>query len=296
MTLSDGAGPSWTAGAPPRYGYLVAHAGPPSAHGLIADVVLDGAGLYLAATTATLAIRVRLARLAIPDLPVVPTGISLTHGPIDGSLWQALVARARAALPHEVLLAVVARPPAAGELLVAAAGLYTLVEPQLDEAGTGDWQPQRASAASVRATPIPDALLEVHSHHTLGAYFSTTDDRDETARRVYGVLGRLDRPNPEVAFRVATGCAPHAVEPVPFDQVFAGNPAPFRDLSLEGPSPRPLRPGSTRPKSRGGEHRRERDVLGQLLLADIAEDLAAIRDLLEAAPGPAEGPRPWSAR
>jgi len=210
----------------------VAQDGPPTPYGLIADVVLDGAGVYLAAATATLSVRVRLARLAIPDLPVVPTGVGLTYGPIDGSLWQGLVARAQAALPHEVLLAVVARPPAEGELFVAAAGGYTLVEPQLDEAGTGDWQPQRASAVGVRATPIPDALLEVHSHHRLPAAFSATDDRDETARRVYGVLGRLDTPSPEVAVRVATGCAPHATEPVPFGQVFAGDKAPFRDLGL----------------------------------------------------------------
>src|SRR5256885_8021306 len=47
-------------------------------------------------------------------------------------------------------------------------------------------------------SPIPDAVVEVHSHHAMRAYFSNTDDRDETTRRVYGVLGRLDTPTPEV--------------------------------------------------------------------------------------------------
>ena len=60
-------------------------------------------------------------------------------------------------------------------MFVAAAGPYALVEPQLDEAGTGDWQPQHASGCAVRATPIPDALVEVHSHHAMRAYFSATD-------------------------------------------------------------------------------------------------------------------------
>ena len=220
----------WPEGAPPRYGYLVAQDGLPEPRGLIADIVLDGAGVLLAASTADLAVRVRLARAAIPDLPVVPTGVTLVHGPIDGSLWDALVERARAAMPHEVLLAIVAREPREGELLVAAAPPYTLVEPQLDEAGTGDWQPQQASGCAVRATPIPDAVAEVHSHHTLPAYFSSTDDRDETARRIYGVVGRLDAPIPELALRVATGCKPHAVEPVPFSQVFAGRGESFRDV------------------------------------------------------------------
>src|SRR5712692_6632488 len=178
---------SWPEAAPAPYAHLVARAGPPEQLGLIADIVLDGAGLYLAAATPNLAIRVRLARAVVPDLPVVPMGVTLTQGPIDTSIWDALVERARAAIPDEVLLAIIAREPADGELFVAAAGPYTLVEPQLDETGTGDWQPQQASRCAVRATPIPDAVVEVHSHHAMRAYFSATDDRDETARRVYGV-------------------------------------------------------------------------------------------------------------
>src|SRR5712691_2289657 len=200
--------------------------------GLIADVVLDGAGLYLAASTPNLAIRVRLARAVVPDLPVVPMGATLTQGPIDSGIWDALVQRARAAMPDEILLAIIAREPADGELFVAAAGPYALVEPQLDETGTGDWQAQQASGCGVRATPIPDAVVEVHSHHAMQAYFSTTDDRDETARRVYGVIGRLDTPAPEVALRLATGCKPHAVEPVPFAHVFAADLGAFRDVNF----------------------------------------------------------------
>ncbi len=82
----------------------------------------------------------------------------------------------------------------------------------------------------MRATPIPDALVEVHSHHAMGAYFSATDDPDETARRVYGIMGRLDSPLPEIALRVATGCKPDAVEPVPFVQVFAVDLGDFPDI------------------------------------------------------------------
>jgi hypothetical protein len=84
-----------------------------------------------------------------------------------------------------------AREPADGELLVAAAGAHALVEPQLDETGSGNWQPQQASGCAVRAPPIPDAVVEVHSHH-------------------------------EVALRLATGCKPHAVEPVPFRPGLSG--------------------------------------------------------------------------
>lgn len=269
----------WPGDAPARYGYLIAHDGPPAPRGLIADVVLDGAGLYLAAATAGLAIRVRLARVDVPDLPIAPMGVTLARGPIDGTLWEALVDRARDAMPHEVLLAIVARQVAEGEFFVAAAGPYSLVEPGLDETGTGTWQPQQASASSVRATPIPDALVEVHSHHALPAYFSDTDDRDETARRVYGVLGRLDTPSPELALRVATGCRPQATESVPFAQVFAGGLGAFRDVPFSDDTS--VAPGADVPlrEARLLRHPLPSPLLG--LALGMAEDLAAIRAQVE---------------
>jgi len=272
---------SWPEAAPAAYGHLVALAGPPEPRGLIADVVLDGAGLYLAASTPNLAIRVRLAHAVVPDLPVVSMDVALAQGAIDTSIWDALVERAREAMPHEVLLAVIAREPADGELFVAAAGPYTLVEPQLDEAGTGDWQPQQASGCAVRATPISGAIVEVHSHHAMRAYFSPTDDRDETARRVYGVIGRLDSQQPEIALRVATGCKPHAIEPVPFAQVFAAELGAFRDVhfvsdatDVRGSSSETWAP-SARPRRYG------RPSLLVSLLLEIAEDVAVIRQGIE---------------
>lgn len=36
-------------------------------------------------------------------------------------------------------------------------------------------------------------ILEIHSHNTMGAYFSTTDDADEQQFGLYGVVGRLDQ-------------------------------------------------------------------------------------------------------
>jgi hypothetical protein len=276
----DDAPVSWPTEMPAPYGYLVARDAPPKPCGMVADIVLDGAGLYLAASTEHLAVRIRLARAVIPDLPIVSTGVSLRRGPMDASIWEALVARARAAMPNEVLLAVISREPREGETFVWCHGPYTLVQPQLDEAGTGAWQPQQASGYSVRATPIPDAILEVHSHHAMGAYFSPTDDRDETGRRVYGVLGRLNTAAPELAFRVATGCKPHAFEPVPFEQVFAGERGSFRDAHFDSPA-RPEVP-TTHARPSGSLHRY--GLLSRLLLAEMAEDLAAIRELLEASP------------
>lgn len=47
------------------------------------------------------------------------------------------------------------------------------------------------------------AIIEIHSHHSMPARFSGTDDRDETGFRLYGVIGRLPE-EPEIRLRV--GC------------------------------------------------------------------------------------------
>jgi hypothetical protein len=47
------------------------------------------------------------------------------------------------------------------------------------------------------------AIIEIHSHHTMPARFSSTDDTDETGFRLYAVVGRLNSA-PEIRLRV--GC------------------------------------------------------------------------------------------
>ena len=184
-------------------------------------------------------------------------------------------------MPSEILLAIVAREPAQGEVVVGAAGPYWLVEPQLDESGSGDRRPQQTSSCAVRATPVHDAMVEVHSHHAMRAYFSATDDRDETGRRIYGVLGRLAGPRPEIALRVASGCNPLVVGPVPFSQVFAAETGEFRDVNYSAEPPRPS--ASIGAAIRSAPHVRAlaRQTYQAHLLFEIAEDVAAIRDLLE---------------
>jgi hypothetical protein len=76
----------------------------------------------------------------------------------------------------------------------------------------GQWSlvipPQAATAMSVRATLDPfdpvyrNALLESHSHHDMGAFWSEDDDREELGKfRIFSVLGRLGGV-PEIAVRV----------------------------------------------------------------------------------------------
>ena len=44
--------------------------------------------------------------------------------------------------------------------------------------------------------------ITIHSHNTMAAIFSLTDDEDEIYTGLFGVIGRLDRPIPDMSFRV----------------------------------------------------------------------------------------------
>lgn len=48
-------------------------------------------------------------------------------------------------------------------------------------------------------------LLETHSHHTMDAYFSPTDDANENANQFYGVFGKITDAQPKFAFRFCSG-------------------------------------------------------------------------------------------
>lgn len=45
-------------------------------------------------------------------------------------------------------------------------------------------------------------ILEIHSHNTMPAYFSSTDDNDELLKGFYGVVGNVDQECPSMKFRV----------------------------------------------------------------------------------------------
>jgi PRTRC genetic system protein A len=85
---------------------------------------------------------------------------------------------------------------------------YELVQPS-----------QEATAASLAYSVVQGAVFEMHSHGRMGAYFSCTDNRDEQGFRIYGVVGKLDHPMPEVNLRV--GVYGHWA-PVSWPEVFAG--------------------------------------------------------------------------
>jgi hypothetical protein len=55
--------------------------------------------------------------------------------------------------------------------------------------------------------------MDVHSHNTMRAFFSQTDDEDEKATRVYAVIGRVLNFFPDIKVRISNGGTYWGIEP-----------------------------------------------------------------------------------
>jgi PRTRC genetic system protein A len=197
----------------PFVDHLVARLGVPARSGLAYDYVLSGDGVYVAAENEHLDVRVPVARCLVRGLPAVHGRCALAHGRLPVTIWNDLVRTARtwAMAGHETLLAVVHEPPWG----------YRVLRP-----------PQVVGRERVIYRPTSATVLELHSHHAYPAYFSRVDDADEQGLRVYGVVGRLEGPRPEVALRV--GAYGYHL-PLPWEAVFEGDRGPFRDVHFDPP-------------------------------------------------------------
>ncbi|MCP4385693.1 MAG: hypothetical protein GY798_30510, partial [Hyphomicrobiales bacterium] len=72
--------------------------------------------------------------------------------------------------------------------------------------------------------------VDLHSHNTMPAFFSPTDDRDELGGRFYAVMGHLERENPELVLRL--GLYGHWLYNVPAPALF-DDLGPFVEVYAE---------------------------------------------------------------
>ena len=195
-------------------GYLVNHpAGLAGVQGIGYDYVLGSGGVYVQSQSTHLVARVIVAPGAVRGLAPVAEKLQLSHGPIPARLFEAGLRWFQDAPDTERFFAVRWD-----------GGAYRLVVP-----------PQAGTETSLAYLPPAGVVAEFHSHGSARAFFSATDDRDEQGFRIYGVVGRLDTPRPELGLRV--GVYGHFV-PVDWSQVFSG---PDPGLLLMGEEPGPTR-------------------------------------------------------
>ena len=100
-----------------------------------------------------------------------------------------------------------------------------------------DTPEQIVSKLSVHSNENPDYLnerfihfMDIHSHNSMRAFFSATDNKDEKATRLYTVIGRLDKYFPEIKTRISNGGKFHEIDP---SEVFEYIARPFPDVWKE---------------------------------------------------------------
>ena len=179
-------------------GYLVNHpCGLAGVQGIGYDYVLGSGGVYVQSQGAHLTARVLVAPCTVRGLAPVAEKVALTHGPIPAQLFELGLRWFQDAPDTERFFAVRWDRDA-----------YRLVVP-----------PQAGTATRLAYQPPAGVVTEFHSHGSSRAFFSATDDRDEQGFRIYGVVGRLDAPRPELRLRV--GVYGHFA-PLDWPQVFYG--------------------------------------------------------------------------
>jgi PRTRC genetic system protein A len=143
------------------------------------NYVLAGNGLYVQASNPFLSATMCLARAHVRGLAPLTEHVGLIHGKIPARLYDLATSILTAASPCERYLAVTWE------------GEYRLRQPA-----------QQGSSSHVEYNVLPNTVLDIHSHGSMKAFFSQTDDRDEQGLRLYVVVGRLDMLIPEVEMRL----------------------------------------------------------------------------------------------
>ncbi len=196
-------------------GYLVNHpAGLAGVQGIGYDYVLGSGGVYVQSRSAHMVARVLVAPAAVRGLAYVAEKLELSHGPIPAHIFELGLRWFQAAPDTERFFAV--RWDGHSYRLVAV--------------------PTCGGATRLAYQPTAGVVAEFHSHGDSRAFFSATDDRDEQGFRIYGVVGRLDTPLPELNLRV--GVYGHFA-PLDWSQVFGG-PDPGVRLMGEGLTRTPI--------------------------------------------------------
>jgi PRTRC genetic system protein A len=146
------------------------------------DYLLAGNGLFKRAHSRHIHACMPLAVTRVAGLPDLEPEFSLWPGRVPGRLLYPILADARRHNGREWMYQICLSPEGTR---------WRVTMPA-----------QHSSAARVDYQAGADGVIcDLHSHHAMAAFFSGTDDRDETGFRFYAVIGRvLDRP--EISVRL----------------------------------------------------------------------------------------------
>ena len=162
-------------------GYMINHESKlEGTQGLGYDYIMAANGLFLQAENENITARICIAHTEVRGLKETTEKVELRHGPIpagliiEGARWM------QQTPTRERYFAILWNKDR-----------YQIEKPI-----------QTGQSSKVEYLTTENAAAEFHSHALHPAFFSTTDDKDEQGLRVYGVIGRLDLPNPQLLMRL----------------------------------------------------------------------------------------------
>jgi len=147
--------------------------------GLYYDYIFARTGVFIRARNPLLRATLRINYAEIRGLRPLYEDLELVHGKIPHTLYDLALSALVASCPLEQYLAVTWD------------GQYHLTTPT-----------QSGKPAEVKYERVSSTILDIHSHGTMGAFFSGIDDADEQGLRLYMVVGELDTLIPEVKMRL----------------------------------------------------------------------------------------------
>lgn len=193
---------------------------------LMYQYVIAGNGLFIRAEDSRLKALVQISAAALTGLPDLIPFAELKIDRVPGVWLRSILRSARQHMPNEAMYQ-----------LHWVGGQHHAV--------THTWRvsmpSQSGSPTALRFNDDGEAVIDLHSHNSMAAFFSGTDDADEQGLRFYAVIGRIDTDATEIRCRVGVYGHHMAVsaallfddlgpfvdqfgqdniEPLPFDDVF----------------------------------------------------------------------------
>lgn len=167
----------------PMIGYLLStSSGITGERGQAYDYILAANGLFLEAENQFIKARIRIGDFRVRGLTELNRQLELKHGMIPSYFPALMLSRMKAQPDREVYLALIWSYTTSE---------YLLLDP-----------PQHGGAAQVRYDVMPNTVLDAHSHGSMSARFSHTDDNDDQGFRISIVIGRLDQPPAQMSLRI----------------------------------------------------------------------------------------------
>lgn len=163
--------------------------------------VLAGNGLFVTARNEHMTGAVPLGLVPVRGLMEQAVGVHLLRPRVPAHLLELAVSIMSIDVSRERYLAIVWE-----------GGGWRLVMPE-----------QTAHPMSVSFQRVPGAVVELHSHGQMPAFFSVTDDHDEQGFGIYGVIGNLGCASPP-RLRLRLGIYGYFMHDLAMDEVFEGQP------------------------------------------------------------------------